>query len=1470
MPIAISLAQFNSIASGKFNAGEVDLATNDAGEFTGELVKINNHILKTRQNNVELSGERVLKIKETFISALESAHVDGDNLRAIREEPGLPSEMGTDHDTTAMLEKRYTPLSREKIRHLLDTYANQGRGFEGGEGGATDAEVRHADRTRNMSESKQEKRDRINRQYGAKVTTGIDKSIVDTIRLMTGGSLEGLNKKRIGQITGENAVNERAKSTTVLTNSFTKLYTELMNILPAEKRMSAGFRLLGQDAQLVKADDGTVSVLLGKGESQIKLNLGKDADALLENMMTQAVESSPFLGNEKLRSMMEQTYGNDLEGFMVAGDRTSLSRKLASLIVMNASMRVMMAKASETDNFSAPPNTAPVDFASVMNGDYDTESLVEVALNAIEHGEKVATKQGLDDFHNHIREFNSALTDEMKVMLGKVMDLPIEKRDKFHLLNVSSRSLVKDPQKILDGIKVGGERPVDPNVTLADVKDFVADMVYSDDTIFLEIGNKVDAGAKMREALTVPGRAAVLAELIKNLDILYAAVSDEIVADVKSGMEKFIAVLDKAFKAANNGESLKTAAAKEGFTARLEAFLADSQKISNAELARLPMIMQAMAIKGCEKLQTFINKVFSIKTDTLNDTGGITTNPYEKKSAADIAKELKEKSLEQILDDASNADNVTPGQIGLFKQVMSQYFTGMGRSDKKTIFAAALKYADTFDFKGLQGDALETAKTKATSKFVGAILKGTSPLMQKMMQGMPKSIMGPFSAALDDMKSKLAPIPRKIVQAHLYKMIEDSQKKELGRITNIEVNKSLGAASVGEAFSCTITYIGKTAKVKNPYGDLVDAPDPDNADQEVVAEIRKDVVIKIMRPDAEERVKREAKIFTDAAKKIGNGMLKTWEGQLNQYMTEFDFTTEARNVEIGKELYEVVENEDSPYRNLAPSVRSMSLNPEVKTTKNALVCDIARGSPVDRFVASSRENVRSQFAQVFVTDSNTGKPIEKPGLNGKPTRVLRKDININQISLAKNTAVTEYQELIRAQKMLVEAGKVWFSEAFLASGKFHADAHAGNLILSNQKVENGGGITFIDFGNLYQLNTAAPVLDSEGKPVIDETTHQPKTINERVELLRIILGTTLRNDTFVLQGVKNLLSPAGKEALEANRDKAEAIVKAILDKGNFSFHACYRMQAILSELQKLGLELPPQINCFIQSMVRMQNMLAEMNDLIAEIKDAIDIFRNCPRPEGMTEPDEHDFIGQYIWNMTDPKGQEDVPEIDSFGDPVMILDAEGNPTDKPATVQRYVAEANKLVRDLQEPEKHESTARLIDRLEKSEDPAALIRSLYEKALVYYSDNPPVCNSLKRVIDETVKRINEASPAQRKSVLTVAAQEYLRQQRDFLSGLSFSEVEFQRAKIQPPASFAQVIMGVVFAGGAAMDKMYNDNFNLIEQGKLALSAKSISTDELGGRTFEFKETTRNRIVKAAQLLGAHHSKNVKVDDMKLPE
>jgi hypothetical protein len=50
----------------------------------------------------------------------------------------------------------------------------------------------------------------------------------------------------------------------------------------------------------------------------------------------------------------------------------------------------------------------------ICNGNYDTECLVDVALNAIDHGESVATKAALDDFYSHIREYNSSLSGEMK------------------------------------------------------------------------------------------------------------------------------------------------------------------------------------------------------------------------------------------------------------------------------------------------------------------------------------------------------------------------------------------------------------------------------------------------------------------------------------------------------------------------------------------------------------------------------------------------------------------------------------------------------------------------------------------------------------------------------------------------------------------------------------------------------------------------------------------------------------------------------------------------------------------------------------------------------------------------------------------------------------------------------------------------------------------------------------------------
>ena len=54
----ITFAQFNKIASGDYNAGQIDFRTKDDGST--ELVKVNNHVWKTSKNQTILSPERIL------------------------------------------------------------------------------------------------------------------------------------------------------------------------------------------------------------------------------------------------------------------------------------------------------------------------------------------------------------------------------------------------------------------------------------------------------------------------------------------------------------------------------------------------------------------------------------------------------------------------------------------------------------------------------------------------------------------------------------------------------------------------------------------------------------------------------------------------------------------------------------------------------------------------------------------------------------------------------------------------------------------------------------------------------------------------------------------------------------------------------------------------------------------------------------------------------------------------------------------------------------------------------------------------------------------------------------------------------------------------------------------------------------------------------------------------------------------
>ena len=126
----ISLREFNMIATGKFNAGLIDFGTNKETGAT-ELIKINDHVVKTGQNDVKLTPERILEVKETFLNALRNGGVKSADMTKIREKLGVPETLSDDYTKAGqikMIGDRFRPLTRQDVREILDKYANSGAG----------------------------------------------------------------------------------------------------------------------------------------------------------------------------------------------------------------------------------------------------------------------------------------------------------------------------------------------------------------------------------------------------------------------------------------------------------------------------------------------------------------------------------------------------------------------------------------------------------------------------------------------------------------------------------------------------------------------------------------------------------------------------------------------------------------------------------------------------------------------------------------------------------------------------------------------------------------------------------------------------------------------------------------------------------------------------------------------------------------------------------------------------------------------------------------------------------------------------------------------------------------------------------------------------------------------------------------------------------------------------------------------
>ena len=113
--VNISLQEFQEIASGKYNAGEVKLA----GE--NRLGKMNNHVETWWFSNREkIDHEEVLAIKQAFVKALSKNGVGEAEINRIRQELGL-APLGA--DDRGLRRRNVVPLARQQIREILDRNA---------------------------------------------------------------------------------------------------------------------------------------------------------------------------------------------------------------------------------------------------------------------------------------------------------------------------------------------------------------------------------------------------------------------------------------------------------------------------------------------------------------------------------------------------------------------------------------------------------------------------------------------------------------------------------------------------------------------------------------------------------------------------------------------------------------------------------------------------------------------------------------------------------------------------------------------------------------------------------------------------------------------------------------------------------------------------------------------------------------------------------------------------------------------------------------------------------------------------------------------------------------------------------------------------------------------------------------------------------------------------------------------------
>ncbi|MCR5402610.1 MAG: hypothetical protein K6E91_02150 [Butyrivibrio sp.] len=532
--------------------------------------------------------------------------------------------------------------------------------------------------------------------------------------------------------------------------------------------------------------------------------------------------------------------------------------------------------------------------------------------------------------------------------------------------------------------------------------------------------------------------------------------------------------------------------------------------------------------QGQDKVAKFINK----NLGGMGKADAVERVPYYREADGDERKQRIDRGNEQLGKMIKNAMVGEEGEGQFVRNVLSQYLGKSSIIDVRSMFASAIRSAKPVK---LSEDATDEEKFKAVAPMLGGLFKGAGPLLQKILQGMPDSMIPKgLEDAFEDTKSNLAPIPQAIVEAQLLSMVERSD----GRIKRIDMIKSLGAASVGQAFLCRV-HTSDSAET---------------------------VVIKLLRPDVRNRMLREKKIMQKCASQVGKGMEKTYNGLLERYMEELDLTIEARNTELGR-IYDIDNN-----------ISSMKVSSLANPTPNSMIVTKAPGDTIVNVLKKSRQYRDDLLGQFYQKDEEGRLILE----NENPKLVIGAGTDVHKIMEELSAKLALLQ---RQQEKLCKLATKWVDEAVFGEGYYHGDLHAGNIMMSDDK------LTVIDFGNATKLDAFQ---------------------QEKITLM--LMAAAAGSGSGFYQGFVSLLSKDSQKLLETKSDELAAVFGEVMKLGDFHSSA-ERIYAALVRAQKLGFELPPSIYGFQQCQIRLQNTIESFNK---EIREMQRILKELDKAEGET------------------------------------------------------------------------------------------------------------------------------------------------------------------------------------------------------------------------------------------------------------